>query len=186
MRCTEPSSILQFMSVPCVAPLSAVRFVVGESSLGFVLVAASDVGVCAVTLGDSPAMLARDLEKQFPSCTLVDHDVQLGHSLSTIIAFIEHPQTTLSLPLDIRGTPFQKSVWQAVVAIPHGSTASYSEIARAIGKPSAVRAVARACAENAIAVIIPCHRVVRSDGTPSGYRWGATRKQRLLERESRA
>jgi AraC family transcriptional regulator of adaptative response/methylated-DNA-[protein]-cysteine methyltransferase len=163
-----------------------IRFAVGQSSLGAILVAATDKGVCAIAIGDDPDALVRDLEDRFPQAELVGGDAAFEKVVATVVGFIEAPSQGLDLPLDIRGTAFQERVWQALRAIPPGETRTYAELARAIGRPAAVRAVAGACAANAIAVAIPCHRVVRTDGSLSGYRWGVERKRRLLQREARS
>lgn len=160
-----------------------IRFAVDECSLGAILVAASDQGICAISLGDDPDPLARDLQDQFPKARLIGGDRSFKQWISQVIGFVDNPQTDLDLPLDIRGTAFQQRVWQALREIPAGSTVSYTELARRIGTPKAVRAVAGACATNKLAVAIPCHRVVRTDGSLSGYRWGIERKRRLIERE---
>lgn len=165
--------------------MTTLRFAVGVCSLGHVLVAATAKGVAAVLLGDNPAALLRDLQDRFPNAELIGGDPAFDSLAATVIALIEHPRPAPELPLDIRGTAFQHRVWQALAAIPPGATATYGEIARRIGAPNAVRAVAAACAANPLAVIVPCHRVVRSDGAPSGYRWGLARKQALLAREAR-
>jgi AraC family transcriptional regulator of adaptative response/methylated-DNA-[protein]-cysteine methyltransferase len=161
----------------------AIRFAIGECSLGAILVAASDRGVCAILLGDEPQELARDLERRFPNAELVGADRDFEDLVAHVVALVEAPASSKSLPLDIRGTAFQERVWRALSKIPAGTTRSYADIARAIGAPHASRAVARACAENPLAVAIPCHRVVRRDGSLSGYRWGVERKRELLERE---
>ena len=163
---------------------SLIRFAVGECSLGAILVAASERGVCSILLGSDPAALLRDLEDRFPEAELVGGDAGFERLVANVVGFVEAPRLGLDLPLDVRGTVFQERVWHALTQIPPGSTASYTEIARRIGSPSAVRAVATACAQNPIAVAIPCHRVVRSDGELSGYRWGVERKRALLEREA--
>ena len=163
---------------------AVIRFAVGEASLGTVLVAATDKGVAAILLGDDPEALVRDLEDRFPRAKLVGGDAAFERTVAQVVGLVEAPGQRLDLPLDIRGTAFQQQVWQALRAIPAGRTATYSEIAREIGRPSAVRAVARACAKNPIAVAIPCHRVVRTDGDLSGYRWGVERKRKLLAREA--
>ena len=164
-----------------------VRFAVGECSLGSILVAATPRGVCAVLLGDEPEALVRDLERRFPKADLVGADATFEALVARIVGLVESPRreafADAALPLDIRGTAFQQRVWQALVAIPAGQTASYAEVAKTIGKPKAVRAVAGACAANPLAVVIPCHRVVRLDGGLSGYRWGVERKRTLLDRE---
>jgi AraC family transcriptional regulator of adaptative response/methylated-DNA-[protein]-cysteine methyltransferase len=161
-----------------------IRFGVGECSLGSVLVAATDAGVCAIFLGDDADALLHDLEDRFPGATLTGGDGAFEQWMAAVVALVDDPRTGLDLPLDVRGTAFQQRVWQALRAIPAGSTATYSEIATTIGAPTAVRAVAAACAANKLAVAIPCHRVVRTDGSLSGYRWGVDRKRLLLERES--
>jgi len=160
-----------------------VRFAIGECSLGSVLVAASMRGVCAILIGDNPDRLARDVQDRFPRANLIGGDAAFELLVARVVGFIEAPRLGLDLPLDIQGTSFQQRVWQALRDIPAGRTASYAEIARRIGSPKAGRAVAMACASNALAVAIPCHRVVRKDGGLSGYRWGVERKRALLERE---
>ncbi len=162
-----------------------IRFAVGECSLGSILVAASARGVCAILLGDDPNELAHDLERRFPRAGLIGADASFEDTVAKVVGLIERPHVAVELPLDVRGTAFQQRVWQALRQIPVGCTASYSEIADAIGAPKSVRAVAGACAANALAVAIPCHRVVRTDGGLSGYRWGVERKRELLTREGR-
>jgi len=164
---------------------NTIRFAVGECSLGSILVAQSVRGVCAILLGDDPQQLVRELQDQFHSATLVGCDPAFEQLVATVIGFIEAPGVGLDLPLDVQGTAFQQRVWQALAQIPPGSTASYAEIAERIGAPKSFRAVAQACGANWLAVAIPCHRVVRSDGALSGYRWGVERKQVLLAREAR-
>jgi len=166
------------------APGASIRFAIGQCSLGAILVAASTKGVCAILLGDDPDALARDLQDRFPKAALVGGDAEFEQWVAKIVGFVEAPRVGLDLPLDVRGTAFQQRVWQALREIPAGSTASYSEIATRIGSPRAVRAVAQACAANALAVAIPCHRVVRNDQSLSGYRWGVERKRALLEKEA--
>jgi AraC family transcriptional regulator of adaptative response/methylated-DNA-[protein]-cysteine methyltransferase len=163
---------------------AVIRFAVGECSLGSILVAATERGVCSILLGDDPDGLARDLQDRFPRARLVGGDLDFERLVAKVVGFVEAPALGLDLPLDVRGTAFQQRVWQALREIPAGRTSTYTKIAARIGAPRAVRAVARACASNAIAVAIPCHRVVRRDGTLSGYRWGVERKRRLLEREA--
>jgi AraC family transcriptional regulator, regulatory protein of adaptative response / methylated-DNA-[protein]-cysteine methyltransferase len=161
-----------------------IRFAIGECSLGSILVATSQKGVCAILLGDDPEELARDLQDRFHGANLIGGDREFERLVAKIVGFVETPAIGLDLPLDVRGTAFQQRVWQALRKIPAGSTASYSDIARRIGAPKSVRAVAQACAANAIAIAIPCHRVVRNNGALSGYRWGVERKRALLEREA--
>ena len=161
-----------------------IRFAIGQCSLGAILVAGSGRGVCAILLGDDPEALARDLQDRFPNSRLIGADADFEQWVATVVGFVEAPGIGLNLPLDVRGTVFQQRVWQALREIPVGATASYTEVAQRIGKPTATRAVARACAANALAVAIPCHRVVRTDGALSGYRWGVERKRALLEREA--
>ncbi|MDN5781133.1 MAG: bifunctional DNA-binding transcriptional regulator/O6-methylguanine-DNA methyltransferase Ada [Luteimonas sp.] len=163
---------------------TAIRFAVGECSLGAILVATSERGICAIGIDDDPDMLARELQDQFPNAELIGGDAGFEQLVARVVGFVEAPGIGLDLPLDVRGTAFQQRVWQALRAIPAGTTVSYSDIARAIGAPKSSRAVAGACASNRIAVAIPCHRVVRNDGGLSGYRWGVERKRALLEREA--
>ncbi|MCW8305444.1 bifunctional DNA-binding transcriptional regulator/O6-methylguanine-DNA methyltransferase Ada [Acidiphilium sp. PA] len=163
-----------------------IRFAVGQCSLGAILVASSTQGVVAILLGDEPEALIHDLETRFPNATLIGDDPAYQSLIARVVGLIETPRQPADLALDIRGTAFQQRVWQALRAIPPGQTATYAEIARAIGTPSATRAVAGACAANTIAIAIPCHRVIRTDGTLSGYRWGIERKRRLLEQETTA
>jgi AraC family transcriptional regulator of adaptative response/methylated-DNA-[protein]-cysteine methyltransferase len=160
-----------------------IRFAIGQCSLGAILIARSDKGVCAITIGDNPEELVQDLQDRFQKANLIGGDAEFEQLVATVVGFVEAPQIGLDLPLDVRGTAFQQRVWQALREIPAGETVSYAEIARRIGKPKAVRAVAQACAANKIAVAIPCHRVVKSDGALSGYRWGVERKRALLEKE---
>jgi AraC family transcriptional regulator of adaptative response/methylated-DNA-[protein]-cysteine methyltransferase len=164
---------------------SEIRFAIGQCSLGAILVAATARGVCAILLGDDPEALAHDLERRFPRAQLVGADAGFEQLVAQVVGLVEQPGLGAELPLDIRGTAFQQRVWKALRRIPAGKTASYTEIARRIGAPRSVRAVAQACAANALAVAIPCHRVVRTDGDLSGYRWGVERKRALLDRESR-
>jgi AraC family transcriptional regulator of adaptative response/methylated-DNA-[protein]-cysteine methyltransferase len=165
---------------------AAIRFAVGECTLGAILVAATDKGVCAVSLGDEPEALVRDLQDRFSKAELIGGDREFERWVAKVIGFVEAPALGLDLPLDMRGTAFQRRVWHALRKIRPGSTVSYTELAKRIGAPKAVRAVAQACASNPIAVAIPCHRVVRTDGSLSGYRWGVARKRALLDREARA
>jgi AraC family transcriptional regulator of adaptative response/methylated-DNA-[protein]-cysteine methyltransferase len=161
-----------------------IRFAIGQSSLGAILVASSRKGVASILLGNDPDALLRDLQDRFPKARLIGGDKDYEALVARVIGFVEAPGLGLDLPLDVRGTVFQQRVWQALKGIPVGQTVSYTEIARRIGSPKAVRAVAGACAANNLAVAIPCHRVVRNDGSVSGYAWGVERKRALLDRES--
>jgi AraC family transcriptional regulator of adaptative response/methylated-DNA-[protein]-cysteine methyltransferase len=160
-----------------------IRFALTERRLGRLLVACSDIGVCAIALGDDEEQLRRELARDFPRASLIAGDSDFAGTVGKVVALIERPANGFDLPLDIRGTAFQQRVWQALRDIPPGRTASYGAIAARIGAPKAARAVARACAANRLAVAIPCHRVRRDDGSLSGYRWGVERKRRLLESE---
>jgi AraC family transcriptional regulator of adaptative response/methylated-DNA-[protein]-cysteine methyltransferase len=160
------------------------RFAVGQCALGAILVASSPLGVAAILLGDDADALVRELQDRFGRARLVGGDAEYETLVARVVGLVERPGLGVDLPLDIRGTAFQRLVWEALRAIPAGSTASYASIAAAIGMPSAVRAVAQACARNAHAVAIPCHRVVRSDGDLAGYRWGVERKRALLGLEA--
>jgi AraC family transcriptional regulator of adaptative response/methylated-DNA-[protein]-cysteine methyltransferase len=163
-----------------------IRFAVGECSLGSILVAQSDRGICAILFGDDPDSLVRELQDQFPKGNLTAGDSAFERLVAKVVGFVETPSFGLDLPLDVRGTAFQQRVWEALRKIPAGSTASYAEIAKLIGSPNSVRAVAQACGANRLAVAIPCHRVVRNDGALSGYRWGVERKRALLEMEAQS
>jgi AraC family transcriptional regulator of adaptative response/methylated-DNA-[protein]-cysteine methyltransferase len=165
---------------------AAIRFAVGECSLGNILVAATDKGVCAIAFGDDPDVLLRDLQDRFPKARLIGGDSEFEKLVAKVVGFVEAPGAEFDLPLDVRGTAFQQRVWKALRKIPAGATATYTDIARRIGRPKAVRAVAAACAGNPVAVAIPCHRVVRLDGDVSGYRWGVARKRALLAKEKAA
>ncbi|SMC23766.1 AraC family transcriptional regulator, regulatory protein of adaptative response / methylated-DNA-[protein]-cysteine methyltransferase [Andreprevotia lacus DSM 23236] len=160
-----------------------IRFAIGQCKLGAILVAQSQRGLCAISLGNDPDALLRELQDRFPRAELIGGDAAFEHLVAQVVGFIEAPAKGLDLPLDVQGTAFQQRVWQALRDIPAGETASYAEIANRIGAPKAVRAVAGACAANTLAVAIPCHRVVRSDGELSGYRWGVERKRALLDIE---
>lgn len=162
---------------------AAIRFAVAECSLGAILVASTDKGICAILIGDDPDALARDLQDRFPKAELIGAEPDYERVVAAVIGMVEAPGIGLALPLDVRGTAFQQRVWQALREIPAGQTVSYAELAERVGLPSGARAVAGACAANAIAVAIPCHRVVRNDGSISGYRWGVERKAELLKRE---
>ncbi|ODR97539.1 6-O-methylguanine DNA methyltransferase [Methyloceanibacter stevinii] len=163
------SEQLTFATMPC--------------SLGHVLVAASTKGVCAILLGDSADGLAGELRALFPQAILNEADASFAATAASIVALVDRPESQSAIPLDIRGTAFQRRVWETLRKIPAGETRSYSELAAAIGSPGAVRAVAGACAANKLAVAIPCHRILRRDGSLSGYRWGQERKRALLDKE---
>jgi AraC family transcriptional regulator, regulatory protein of adaptative response / methylated-DNA-[protein]-cysteine methyltransferase len=165
------------------APNEEIRFAVGQCSLGAVLVASSKKGVVSILLGDDPDALVRDLQDRFPKARLIGADKDYEAMVARAVGFVEAPGLGLDLPLDVRGTAFQKRVWQALREIPVGQTVSYADVAGRISAPKAVRGVAAACAANNIAVAIPCHRVVRKDGSLSGYAWGIARKNALLDRE---
>lgn len=163
-----------------------IHFAIGQCSLGAILVARSEKGICAIEFSDDADALARGLQDRFPNAQLIGGDAEFERLVARVVGFIEAPQLGLDLPLDVRGTAFQQRVWDALRKIPAGATASYSDIAARIGAPKSTRAVAQACAANQLAVAIPCHRVVRNDGALSGYRWGVERKRALLEREAHA
>lgn len=163
-----------------------IHFAVAQCSLGALLVAQSNRGVCAISLGDDPETLVHELQDRFPNAELVGGDAAFEEIVAQVVGFVEAPKASLGLPLDLQGTAFQQRVWQALQQIPPGQTVSYAALARRIGQPKAVRAVAQACGANRIAVAIPCHRVVRTDGALSGYRWGVERKRTLLEREAKS
>jgi AraC family transcriptional regulator of adaptative response/methylated-DNA-[protein]-cysteine methyltransferase len=165
---------------------AAIRFAIGACSLGAILVAATDKGICAILMGDDPDQLARDLQDRFPRAELRGADFEFEATVAKVVGFVEAPAIGLDLPLDVRGTVFQQRVWQALRAIPSGATVSYAELAGRVGVVAGARAIAGACAANPIAVAIPCHRVVRQDGSISGYRWGVERKAALLKREGGA
>jgi AraC family transcriptional regulator, regulatory protein of adaptative response / methylated-DNA-[protein]-cysteine methyltransferase len=162
---------------------NVIRFAVGQCSLGAILVAATGKGVCAIEFGDDPEALVRSLQDRFPKAQLLGGDQDFDRLVAKVVGFVEAPAQGLDLPLDIRGTAFQQRVWKAIRDIPAGATATYRDLAKRLGAPKAVRAVAQACGANGIAVAIPCHRVVRTDGSTSGYRWGVARKRALLTRE---
>lgn len=161
-----------------------IRFALAECSLGSLLVASTEQGVCCVLLGDDPQMLIEDLQQRFAAAKLIGADGLYEQTVAQVVALIEQPKLGLALPLDIQGTAFQQRVWHALQKIPAGQTLSYSELARQLGQPTATRAVASAVAANPIAVAVPCHRVLRNDGSISGYRWGVERKRALLLREA--
>ncbi len=164
-------------------PATTIRYTVAACPLGRLLLAGTERGICAVYLGDSDAQLEAELMKEFSAADVQRDDTELNSWVSAILDHLHGRQPHLDLPLDVRATAFQWRVWQELRAIPYGSTRSYSDIARALGQPKAVRAVARACATNPVSVVIPCHRVLREDGSLGGYRWGLQRKQSLLDRE---
>jgi AraC family transcriptional regulator, regulatory protein of adaptative response / methylated-DNA-[protein]-cysteine methyltransferase len=161
-----------------------IRFAVGQTSLGAILVASSKKGVAAILLGDDPDELVRNLQDRFPQARLIGGDRDYEGLVARVVGVVETPGIGLDLPLDVRGTAFQQRVWQALREIRVGETVCYAEIARRIGSPKAARAVAAACAANKLAIVIPCHRVVRNDGSHSGYAWGVERKRALLGREA--
>lgn len=166
------------------SPDAALRVATAKSSLGHILVARSAKGVCAILLGDGPGVLERDLRQRFARVRLLGRDADAQSLAVEVARVIENPRLRLDVPLDLRGTAFQQRVWRALREIAVGSTTSYAQVARRIGAPRSARAVAQACAANPLAVVIPCHRVVRGDGALSGYRWGIERKRALLKLES--
>jgi len=161
-----------------------ITFTIIQSYLGWVLIAATELGICAIDFGDSPEILEEKLSQRFPNAIITKGDTNLSNWATSILSFLNSPTQDLSLPLDVIGTAFQRQVWSALKDIPLGSTASYIEIAQKIGKPKASRAVAKACASNPVAVVIPCHRVIHSNGSIGGYHWGVERKLKLLTSES--
>jgi AraC family transcriptional regulator of adaptative response/methylated-DNA-[protein]-cysteine methyltransferase len=162
---------------------ATIRFAVGECSLGSILVAASDLGICSIALGSDPNRLVTELQDRFPNAELIGGDKRFDRMVARVVGFVEKPWVGLGLPLHVQGTAFQQRVWKALCEIPCGTTCTYSELAQKLGQPSATRAVAGACAANNLAVAIPCHRVVRTNGSLSGYRWGVERKEKLLNAE---
>ncbi|MCU1761575.1 methylated-DNA--[protein]-cysteine S-methyltransferase [Pseudomonas sp. 14P_8.1_Bac3] len=163
---------------------SPIRFISGTSSLGTLLLAFSANGLCAMLLGDDLATLEHDLARRFPGQPTPQRDEALLPELEKTLRYLDNPLAALDLPLDLTGSAFQRRVWEALRQIPAGKTISYQEIARQLGQPNAFRAVANACGANPLAVIVPCHRVVRQDGSLGGYRWGLERKRQLLAREA--
>ncbi len=161
------------------------RFGIGQCALGALLVAATDVGIATISLGDDAEHLLQQFQDRFPAATPINANGKFNGWMARAIDAVEQPELALRLPLDVQGTAFQKTVWQALRAIPFGHTATYADVARALGKSSATRAVANGCGANPVAVAIPCHRVVRTDGGLGGYRWGIHRKQALLACETR-
>lgn len=164
-------------------PGETIRFAVAQCALGAILVAATDRGICAILIGDRPGPLVDDLQARFPRAELRGAEPDFERTVAQVIGFVEAPRIGLDLPLDVRGTAFQQRVWDALRAIPPGSTVTYAELAGRLALPGGARAVAGACAANPLAVAVPCHRVVRTGGALAGYRWGIERKQALLERE---
>ena len=165
---------------------TVIEYATTRSPLGYLLVAATKKGLCSVTLGDNVAQLEANLRNEYAAAEIRQNNPALEAVIDQIVAHLKGKQPHLSLPLDIRATAFQRQVWQALQQIPYGSTLSYGEVAAAIGRPTAVRAVARACATNPVALVIPCHRVIREDKSLGGYRWGMERKKSLLKAEKRA
>ncbi|MYM81772.1 bifunctional DNA-binding transcriptional regulator/O6-methylguanine-DNA methyltransferase Ada [Duganella sp. FT50W] len=161
-----------------------IRFAIAECSLGPILVASTEQGICAILIDDDPDFLVKDLQDRFPRAELIGAEPAYEQVVSRVVGMVEQPSLGLELPLDVRGTAFQQRVWQVLRSIPPGRRVSYAELAELAGVPRGARAVASACAANAIAVAIPCHRVVRNDGGLSGYRWGVDRKAALLNREA--
>lgn len=161
-----------------------IRYTVQPCWLGWVLVAATFKGVSAIALGDQAETLTTQFRGKFPLAQLCGEDQEFEAWVKQILGLIKSPQKSIDLPLDIQGTAFQQQVWQALQTIAPGTTLSYTEVAESISKPKAVRAVANACANNPVAVVIPCHRVIGSDGSLKGYRWGCDRKQSLLTQEA--
>jgi AraC family transcriptional regulator of adaptative response/methylated-DNA-[protein]-cysteine methyltransferase len=160
-----------------------IHYAIVPCELGFLLVAATEKGLCSVALGDSPEELESQLKREFPRAQVLAGHAQLQESVQHVLSRVEGHAPHQELPLDIRATAFQQRVWEALRSIPRGETRTYSQVAQEIEQPSAVRAVARACATNPLALVVPCHRVVRGDGSPSGYRWGLERKHLLLAKE---
>jgi AraC family transcriptional regulator, regulatory protein of adaptative response / methylated-DNA-[protein]-cysteine methyltransferase len=163
-----------------------IRTALAESALGPLLVGATEAGVCFIGFGEDPAALEGDLRRRFPKAEVEPAPAALAGTLRQIVSFLEEPRAALALPLDLRGTAFQRRVWEALTTIPFGQTRTYAEMAAAIGAPRAVRAVARACAQNHVSLAVPCHRVVGRDGDLTGYRWGVPRKRALLAKERAA
>ena len=182
---TEPAPrrIPAAMREPQAPDVDEMQVAIASSSLGLVLVARSEKGIAAVLFGDDRDALQRDFERRFPHAATREADAALASLAADVVRCVESPGHELNAPLDPRGTEFQRRVWRALREIPAGSTATYADIAIRIGLPKSARAVAQACGANAIAVLVPCHRIVRSDGALAGYRWGVERKRALLARE---
>jgi AraC family transcriptional regulator of adaptative response/methylated-DNA-[protein]-cysteine methyltransferase len=161
-----------------------INYPIVDSPLGRLLVAATEKGICAISMGNSDATLKTTLFEEYPAAEISQNQDNLNTWVTALLSHLNGQLPHLDLPLDIQATAFQWRVWQELQAIPYGDTRSYSEVARAIGEPKAARAVARACATNPVPLVIPCHRVVREDGSSGGYRYGKERKQQLLEQEA--
>ena len=162
-----------------------ISYTIADSTMGRLLVAITERGVCAVRMSDNDAELEKDLREEFPHAQIKRDDAALRDTVTKVLNHLDNNESRLDLPLDIRATAFQRQVWEKLRAIPYGETVSYGDVAKALGKPGAVRAVGRACATNPVALVIPCHRVVREDQSLGGYRWGLDRKKRLLDHERR-
>ena len=175
-------------SAPHPAPEAddTIEYSIGESTLGQILVARSALGVCAILIGADAENLKREVAESFPDSRLAPNDIKLRKDVARVARFVMDPSEGLDLALDMRGTAFQRRVWNALRAVPAGTTVSYTELARRLGDAKLARAVAGACAANALALAVPCHRVVRSDGSLSGYRWGVDRKRALIDKEALA
>ncbi len=171
-------------AAPIAAPIDVLFYAAAECALGEALVARSARGVCAILIGDNGEELEADLAARFPKSTLVANEAAVRDDLTKLVRFMENPAEGLRLPLDMRGSPFQRRVWEKLRAVSVGRTVTYSELGRWISPLASPRAVARACAANPIALAIPCHRVVRSNGGLAGYRWGVERKRQLIEKEA--
>ena len=181
----SPKPTTPSVSIDTGSATEEIRFAVGHTSLGAILVASSTKGIASILLGDDPHELVRNLQDRFANARLSGGDRHYESLVARVGGFIDRPETGLNVTVDIRGTAFQRRVWQQLQEIPVGKKVTYAEVARRIGLPKAVRAVAGACAANTLAVAIPCHRVVRTDGSLSGYAWGIERKRVLLDREAR-
>ena len=161
-----------------------IGYSIAKSTLGKVLVAATNLGVSAVYLGEAETKLVQELKDEYPRAELFPADDSFERWVKEIVQRVEGKPPRMELPLDLQATAFQRRVWQELQRIPAGTTRTYSEVARALGNPKAIRAVARACATNPVSIVVPCHRVIREDGNLAGYRWGLSRKEQLLARES--
>ena len=183
LRTTETTPAVTLVLYHVRMSPSSVRFGVRETSLGLMLVGMTERGVCAILLGDDRMALERELSRRFPNAAISEGGPDLARSIADVVNFVENSDSPWTIPLDVTGTEFQRRVWNVLAEIPSGSTATYSEVAMRIGAKDARRAVAQACGANPVAIAIPCHRVVRSDGSLGGYRWGLERKRTLLARE---